>query len=207
MNKILFTLIICMVSIKPILASEDGSGTYFGLGGGYSTYNADFFVNQYFIEEDVGVSATRGFRDNATGLKIYGGYQFNKIVAVEAAYTEYGKFTAANYAQDPSSFSVYANLGYNFLNGQLRPFGLIGLGYLKSFQSRDLLEQDFATLHGGVGIEYSPTALNGIGFRASVDWDVRSSYEDAVDDSSNEVVSAFFYQSYTLWSVAVQYKF
>jgi hypothetical protein len=207
MKKIISSLIIFLILPNYLFASEDGSGTYFGLAGGYSTYNAGFFANHYVIEDDTGITFTKSFSESATGFKVYGGYQFNKIVAVEAAYTEYGEFNAKNYSQDPNSFSVYANLGYNFLNGQLRPFGMVGLGYLKSFQSHDLLEQDFVTFHGGAGIEYSPTIFKGVGFRASVDWDINTKFQNGVDDSNNQVDSILFFQRYSLWSLAIQYKF
>lgn len=207
MKNIIFSLTIILTFSNNLYASTDGTGTYFGVAGGYTTYNAAFFANHYVIEDNTGITLTKSFNEDATGFKVYGGYQFNKIVAVEAAYTEYGEFNAKNYSQDPNSFSVYANLGYNFLNGQLRPFGMIGLGYLKSFQSYDLLEQDFVTLHGGVGIEYSPTIFKGFGFRASIDWDINSKFQNGVDDNDNQVDSVLFYQRYSLWSLAVQYKF
>ena len=207
MKTLIISLIFLISSVNTVYASDDGSGAYFGLAGGYSTYNAFFLHEEYYIDDNTTVSTTKSFRDNSTGLKVYGGYQFNKIVAVEAAYIEYGKFTTTDYTQDPSSFSVYANLGYNFLNGQLRPFGMIGLGSLNNFQSRDLLQQTYTTIHGGVGIEYSPTSLYGLGFRASVEWDAHADYQNAVDETNNQEVSAMFYQYYSLWSLAVQYKF
>jgi len=207
MKIIFFTLILLLNAFNTVYASDDGSGTYFGLAGGYTTYNAFFTHNQYYIQDETTVSTTKSFHENSTGLKVYGGYQFNKIVAVEAAYVEYGKFTTTDYTQDPSSFSVYANLGYNFLNGQLRPFGMVGLGSLNNFQSRDLLQQTMKTIHGGVGIEYSPTSLHGLGFRASVEWDAHADYQNVVDENNNQEDSVLFYQNYSLWSLAVQFKF
>ena len=207
MKNISAAILLILIFPNISTASEDGSGTYFGVAGGHTNYNAAFFASHYYIEDDTGFTLIKSFNENATGFKAYGGYQFNKIVAVEAAYTEYGEFKAKNYSQDPNSFSVYANLGYNFLNGQLRPFGMVGLGYLKSFQSHELLDQDFVTFHGGVGIEYSPTLFKGFGFRASIDWDLNTKFQNGVDDTNNQVDSILFYQRYSLWSLAAQYKF
>jgi len=192
-----------------LYASEDGSGTYFGVAGGWSGYKAKFIDSDYYIDDDEssGSSKSNSIDDSDEGYKLYGGYQFNKIIGVEASYTDYGVMEFKNYTQKPQSFSVYANAGYNFLNGQLRPFGLLGLGYLKTNQSRNLLDDDFVTVHAGGGVEYYPTVLGGLGFRAAVEADIHISSQTAVDETGNYYSSETFCQRYTLLYMGVQYKF
>ena len=209
LKKSLIALLITSLSISSVLASEDGSGTYFGFGGGSSGYMAKFFDNDYYIVEDdiSGTSKTKSYDESDQGYKIYGGYHFNKIIGVEVSFTDYGRLSSANYTQKPQSFAVYANAGYNFLKGQLRPFGLLGLGYLKTHQSRDILDDDSVTLHAGGGVEYYPAVLKGLGFRAAVEGDFHSSSERAVDESGTYYSSKSFYQRYVLLYLGVQYKF
>ncbi len=151
--------------------------------------------------------------DSDSGNLLYAGYQFNKIIAVEAAYTEYGNFSkiifAKQYSQTPESLAVYANAGYTFLNGQLRPFGIGGLGYLNRNQSRayDRLgfKGEFVTLHLGFGIDYYPTVLRGLGFRLSFSDDMYVESDYTYTGSTTETDS--LWQNYSLFYAGVQYKF
>jgi len=207
LKKSLIALLIASLSVSSVLASE--SGTYFGFGGGWSGYKAKFTDSDYYIVEDEtsGTSETKSYDESDKGYKIYGGYQFNKIIGVEASFTDYGTLSSDNYTQKPQSLAVYANAGYNFLNGQLRPFGVLGVGYLKTHQSRDILDDDFVTLHAGGGVEYYPAVLKGMGFRAAVEGDFNSSSERAVDESGNYYSSERFWQRHVLLYLGVQYKF
>ncbi len=208
-KKTTIALLIASLSVATAFASEDGSGTYFGVAGGWSGYKAKFVDEDFYIIDDNtgGSTKTKEFDEDDSGYKIYGGYQFNKIIGVEASYTDYGTMSSYNYTQEPQSFAVYANAGYNFFNGQLRPFGLLGLGYLKTNQSRDLLDEDFVTLHVGGGVEYYPTVLNGFGIRAAIEGDVHVSNESAVNEYGVYYSSETFCQRYMLMYLGVQYKF
>lgn len=207
-KKSLIALLIVSLSVSSVLASEDGSGTYFGFGGGWSGYKAKFIDSDYYIDDDPsGTSKTKSYDESDKGYKIYGGYYFNKIIGVEVSFTDYGTLSSANYTQKPQSFAVYANAGYSFLKGQLRPFGLLGLGYLKTHQSRDILDDDFMTVHAGGGVEYYPAVFKGLGFRAAVEGDFNSSSERAVDGSGYYYSSKAFYQRHVLLYLGVQYKF
>ncbi|OQX58257.1 MAG: hypothetical protein B5M52_05765 [Helicobacteraceae bacterium 4484_230] len=209
MKKRRVTLLIPFLLAGTLLASNDGSGTYFGIAGGWSCYKAKFIDEDYYIDDDetAGKTKTKSFDENDKGFKFYGGYQFNEIIAVEASFTDYGTLSSENYSQEPQSFAVYANAGYNFLNGQLRPFGLLGLGYLNSNQSRDLLDEDFVTVHAGGGVEYYPAVLKGLGFRAALEGDFYVNNESAYDDDNNHYSSETFFQRYMMFYIGVQYKF
>ncbi|RLA71308.1 MAG: hypothetical protein DRG24_05660 [Epsilonproteobacteria bacterium] len=209
MKKSLTLSLAVALATFSLYASEDASGTYFGVAGGWSGYKAKFIDSDYYIDDDEssGSSRTKSYDESDKGYKLYGGYQFNKIIGVEASYTDYGVMESRNYTQKPQSFSVYANAGYNFLNGQLRPFGLLGLGYLKTNQSRDILKDDFMTVHAGGGVEYYPKVLGGLGFRAAVEGDFYISSQSAVDESGHYYSSETFCQRYVLLYLGVQYKF
>lgn len=94
------------------------------------------------------------------------------------AYTNFGTFELKNPTNgakaefSPYSVSASANLGYGFFDGQLRPYVLLGLSHL------DLdgwTNDDKGTgFHFGLGIQYDPKALDGFGFRFSLESDTFS---------------------------------
>ena len=190
-----------------------GKGFYVGAGVGYSYYWAALSESTYNMDNGQYKFSEQDLSDSDTGYILYAGYQFNKIVGVELAYTDYGQYTHVDITgkevqQDPVSTSLYANLGYNFLNGQLRPFGLLGIGYLQQNQSEKYLDVDenVATAHFGVGVEYYPTVLKGLGIRATwtSDYYYESTYGYTASDVQADVV---LWQQYGLLSASIQYKF
>lgn len=144
-----------------VQANQDVSGFYIGAGVG-STHAE--------VENNWGSSSVD--TDGST-LKFIGGYQFNRIVAIEAQYTSYGKVSdaAALNSWDPTTISLAANLGYTFENG-LRPFAVIGLSSLDLDEKVKTIDDSSATaLHFGAGLEYTPAALSGVSFRAGYEGD------------------------------------
>ena len=190
MKKIILAGLLAFGFTASAVASEDGSGTYIGLAYGNTTFADGSY--QGTLKDD---------KDN--GYKIYGGYQFNKIVGVEATYTDYGdySYTYTNSNLSPTAISLGANLGYTFLQGQLRPFALVGLSYLDLGQSgNDIFDKDNTYAYNyGVGIEYSPKILNGVGFRAM--WNTDIYIVDSRTTSDN------YAQGFGMFSAAIQYKF
>jgi hypothetical protein len=193
-----------------------GKGFYLGGGAGASRYSITLTNSSYDYSDPDNptlIFESSELEDSDSGGIWYAGYQINKIIAVEAGYTDYGNFSktifAKNYSQSPESFSVYANIGYTFLNGQLRPFGIAGLGYLKKNQSQayDRLnfKEDFATLHVGFGVDYYPTILRGLGFRLSFSDDVH--VESAYSDSGGASEKDSLWQNYSLLYAGIQFKF
>lgn len=195
MKKIILASLLAFGFTASAIASEDGSGAYVGFAYGTTAF-ADGDADEY-----VGAD----LKDNKdSGYKIYGGYQFNKIVGVEATYTDYGDYSYPNTDLSPTAMSVGANLGYNFLDGQLRPYALVGLSYLNLDQSKtDIYDKDSTVAYTyGIGIEYSPKVLNGLGFRAM--WNTDIYIVDATDANTDD---DYYAQGFGMFSVAVQYKF
>ena len=189
MKKIIFASLLAFGLTSSAIASEDGSGAYIGLA-----YGATAFDN--------GDGLSTITDDSDSGYKVYGGYQFNKIVGIEASYTDYGTFKyRSGKTLEASAISLAANLGYNFLDGQLRPFGLIGLSSLSLDQNHGSVYDDDRVLSVsyGLGIEYSPKMFQGVGFRAMWNIDAYSVQEYRFSDSHVEAMGMF--------SAAVQYKF
>jgi opacity protein-like surface antigen len=154
------TLIAVLVSIQAHAnSSQDVSGFYLGGGMGNTTYSDD----SPFTHLDA----------DGTTFKIIGGYQFNRIVGIEAQYTDYGDIKVKNTPFDlnVNSASVAANIGYTFDNG-LRPFATLGLGYI-SVDVPEFLGEDEneLLLRVGAGLEYTPHQFNNIIFRAAYEMD------------------------------------
>ncbi|MGL6314272.1 porin family protein [Vibrio sp. WXL103] len=137
-------------------------GAYLGLGYGSTGLDDD------------GAFRVFGSEDTNSTLKFLGGYQFNKIVAIEAQYTDYGDIDfTGNYSLAPTSFSVAANLGYSFSNG-LRPYGIIGLGSLTlNAEGEEYLDGDSAvSVHYGFGVEYMPPISDKFSVRLGYEGDM-----------------------------------
>ncbi|MGF1836765.1 porin family protein [Photobacterium sanguinicancri] len=122
-----------------------------------------------------GIDASSDISINADGLsyKFIGGYQFNRIVGIEAQYTSYGDINlpADKNTWSASSIAVTANLGYTFDSG-LRPYGLIGLSSINLNEQKETLVDDQGiALRAGLGIEYAPAMLNGLAFRLGYEMD------------------------------------
>jgi len=196
----------------PAKTDAINTGWYMGLGLGAAGYS-DSDMGKDFDNYEVQVD-----QKSNLGVKIYAGYKFNSIVGVEASYTNYGtfKYKAAGSTTDsvdtevsPSSLNVVANLGYDFLDDQLRPFALVGLGYVNFGQSSNPSHEVYSTDNGaalviGTGVEYTPSIFNGIGFRFTIEQDtayVVQSYDDPTKDDKA------YANRLALISLGVNYKF
>ncbi len=197
---------------------KTGEGVYAGLGIGSSLYNVAVANTKYNFDTSTGTvsgSDIEQLDDSDIGYLLYGGYQFNRIIAIEGSYTDYGSFSSTingkDYSKKPRSFAVYANAGYTFLNGQLRPFGLLGLGYLLTNQSATYeqlngFDDSAFTVHAGLGVDYYPTQFKGFGFRAAFTND--TNYDNSVKTYNNTVeTSTSMWQYYSLFYIGAQYKF
>jgi OmpA-OmpF porin, OOP family len=100
------------------------------------------------------VNATCGGCDTSdTGFKLYGGYEVMPNLAVEVAYTDFGKY-ADLVNLKPTALSVVA--AYHFpLSGDLSGVGRLGLASVKSKwtggSSSDI------KLYAGLGLDYNLT--------------------------------------------------
>jgi len=194
----------------PVSKSDIHTGWYAGLGFGATAYSdgdmGKDFENQKFVVD----------QSTSAGFKLYGGYKFNSIVAVEGSFVQYGTFDFKDEKGTdtitteikPRSLNVAANLGYDFLNDQLRPFALVGLGVMNFNQSGnlDVYSKDYgAALIMGVGVEYTPTLFKGIGFRATLENDVAYSILSFSKDPTKE--DKAYPNTAALFSLGVNYKF
>jgi len=166
MKKIVFLLALFSAFTH---ANDDVSGFY--LGGGFGTTNFD--DDEAFDNKNISIDT------DSTSIKFIGGYQFNRIVAVELEHTNYGDITITNTTTkksliaEPSSISLAANIGYTFDNGW-RPFGIAGIGSTKfSTKIQNVSFDDSETsFHYGAGVEYTPKSLGGLAFRIAYEADV-----------------------------------
>ncbi|MDC5709464.1 porin family protein [Vibrio europaeus] len=157
----------------PTFAAQKVDGFYIGAGIGDTSYADDGF----------GKSVTNGATSTETdgaSFKLIGGYQFNKIAAIEAQYTKYGTANTKlsntkALTMDSESLIVAANLGYTFDNG-LRPYGVIGAGIVswdvRNAGSTAYLNNKSSNtfaVRAGLGLEYAPAMFDG--------WAVRAGYE------------------------------
>lgn len=154
-------------------ANDNISGFYLGAGLGTTTFDDGGAFDYTGATIDT---------DDST-IKFIAGYQFNRIVAIEAQYTNYGDINVNHPTAKAggfkgidiksSSISLAANLGYTFDSGW-RPFGIVGLGSLES--STDVLghslSENNTSFHYGVGVEYAPKALSGLAFRVAYEGDL-----------------------------------
>jgi len=211
MKKILLSIITIGVLSTSLFSGQNSDGAYIGLGYGVTGYSDDDYLNKELNLDNLDKSDS--------GFKVYGGYQFNNIVAVEGSYTDYGEFSAdQSFKNKSKSFSVAANLGYSFLDGQLRPFGIIGLGYANtSFNNYPTSTYDnstgtytiitppdkgHGTIHYGLGIQYEPDILQGAGIRLAYESDI---YSMTFERTGSE--DKTYTESLGIAYLGIQYKF
>ncbi|WP_299014236.1 porin family protein [uncultured Photobacterium sp.] len=164
MKKVICLIPFLLASASSVAATQDVRGFYLGAGAGSTTFEDDGW----------GASHLTSFEEKDNSFKFYTGYQFNKVIGIEAAYTSYGKIEAkkTNYTIDPTSISVSANVGYTFNSG-LRPFGIVGLSAIDLNQSYEALDGDDGTaIHYGLGLEYSPNFAPGLNVRVAYEGDL-----------------------------------
>lgn len=145
------------------IVEKDVSGFYLGGGFGTTTYNDN--------------AAFSPLEANDSTLKLIGGYQFNRIVGIEAQYTKYSDITLPSFygyivpgfAIEPTGVSIAANLGYTFDSGW-RPFGTVGLTRL-SFDANGYGSDAETALRLGAGVEYTPASLKNLNFRVAYEVD------------------------------------
>ena len=173
------------------------SGIYLGgaFGDSKGSIDSDWTeTSTYYNYTDID-SGSESHSQSDNAIKLLAGYQFNRIVAIEAAYINFGEFKGD---EDIKSYNLSTNLGYTFNNG-VRPFALIGVGKL------DDTDEKHTTIHYGVGIEFAPVALNGVSFRATYEADIYSEnetevYNNTTTDSDND----FLFSAIT---IGAAYKF
>lgn len=201
MKKIVTGTLLGLLLSTGAMAGENRSGFYLGAGMGSVAYSdSDLSV-------DMGVGK---LKNDDNGLKLYGGYQFNNVIGIELGYADYGKNVQEVNTQDYSyavkSYSVAANVGYSFLDSQLRPFVNVGLGFISGTHENlpvgyININDNALSFHHGLGIQYEPNVLKGVGFRLAYEADM---YFTSVTAGST---SKTYTQLNSMVYGAVQYKF
>ena len=206
MKKVLTGVLLGALLASSAMAEEGGnrSGLYIGAGMGNAGYS----------DSDLSLTISgSNIDDTASGVKAYLGYQFNNVIGLELGYADYGKYEATNplsdYAYSATSYSLAANLGYSFWNSQMRPFVNLGLAYLSTKhegmlpQYVDLTNDVGIGFHYGLGFQYEPDVLHGVGFRIAYEADT---YATALS-TGYTATDKTYTQVNSLLYAAVQYKF
>nr|WP_275661008.1 porin family protein [Vibrio brasiliensis] len=104
------------------------------------------------------------------------GYAINKIISIEAQYTNYGDIdvnpqwnTISDFTMEHNSFTLAVNVGYTFDNS-VRPYATVGLGSISlDNKSSRLSESDTGTAYRlGLGVDYTPPQFGGDNRQSSV---------------------------------------
>ena len=189
-NKFILSIaMMSAVAANNVMAADSG----FYLGGAIGTSGVD----DGGLYKDSLMPITVDAEDET--YKIIAGYQFNRIVALEAQYTNYGDVVAKNalnqstYTWSPTAFSISANLGYTFDNG-IRPFGIIGLSTIDLDQSLPLLDDDSGeSIRYGFGVEYTPKQAKNVSFRLGYEADAFVIESDSAFENDKDLVIDSFY--------------
>ncbi|MBD1576226.1 MULTISPECIES: porin family protein [Vibrio] len=201
MKKILPVITLGLLTASGASFAADTSGPYIGAGIGVGIFSAGDYA------DDLGSGDPKS---SGVAYNVYTGYMFNRIVGVELGYNDYSTSTydKNDIKTKPTSISLAANLGYTFDNG-LRPFALIGLSSTNLHQTGNALildKDNTAALHYGLGLDYTPASLSGVGFRIAYQIDAFS-----VDSDINIKNGKLKKTSYTMGAgmayAAVSYHF
>jgi OOP family OmpA-OmpF porin len=97
------------------LAQQQPSGWYGGISAGQSS--ADVDASGLTV---LGATASStSVEDTDTGFKVYGGYRFNRNLAVEAGWADLGAFSATRRVTAPATGSIKAETKVSGLFGQV----------------------------------------------------------------------------------------
>ncbi len=192
------------------------AGWYVGHSAGQSKVDID---NAQFDSLAVGSSTTSDEKD--IGLKVFGGYQFTKNLAIEAAYIDFGKFTARQTVSTGTVDVKFEPKGWNIAGVGTLPisenFSLLGklgafswsLDYKCTAVSGTLscLAPSNRSAYGtdlsfGVGLSYAITKQ----------WNLRMEYErfkDVGDQNATRGIDngKTGQSDIDLLSIGVEYKF
>ncbi|MCP4702249.1 MAG: outer membrane beta-barrel protein [Gammaproteobacteria bacterium] len=192
-------------------AYAEDAGWYLGVGAGLSKADLDTDFDIEDVQGDVGTVAQNVINrvdidDEDTGWKLFGGYQFNKLLAVEFAYVDLGEPSSNVVISEPVTVTLgteadsigisLSAIGTLALSNSLSALGKAGIyrwdtnvkalsGSLGSLST--VSEDDSGTdLVYGVGLKYEFTGHLGV----RVEWE---RYQDVSDiDFDLYSVSAFY---------------
>ena len=198
MKRFILTLTLC--SLLPVANAKNSdyysalqqpvklSGFYIGAGAGITTFwDAMLSGDDGTLSEQIS-----DLKSKHSSLRIYSGYNINRIVGIEASYTNYGDLTPKDSSVQghlsPRAVSVAANVGYTFDTG-LRAFAIAGLSILDLRQSEEWLDDETSVaFRYGVGGEYQPSTVTGLTFRIAYEADVYATSVNSIysNNQSND---------------------
>lgn len=198
MKKMLVSLLIGLLSITSLNGADDNTmnkkGFYVGAGVGSSSMDTDNDLNTTTYD---GSSATH----------LYVGYQFNNVIALELGRTDYGDIKNEQTKAvmfSPTSTSLNANVGYSFLDSQLRVAAVIGISALNMNQKQQtFLDDSGIGFNWGATVQYEPNGLKGFGIRAGY----TATSVSVEERTSTGSTTNTYTQTLSLPYIAVQYKF
>ncbi len=166
----------------------------FYIGGGAGLTN--FWDSMYSSDGDTISSQVSELESKHSTLRLYSGYNINRIVGVEASYTNYGEITPEDNSVQghlsPKAFAVAGNVGYTFDTG-LRAFAIAGLSVLDINQSADWFEKErYVAFRYGFGGEYQPSTATGLTFRLAYEADLYGTTISSIhegDDTTEAYIS------------------
>ncbi|MDA0118888.1 outer membrane beta-barrel protein [Vibrio sp. T11.5] len=192
---ILATIVFSSLTSAQGAFAQGFKGFYFGAGVGSTNYSDDGYTED--MQKSLSVvsgysSTTTSYDADGQTYKLIAGYMFNRIIGLEAQYTDYApikvnsSLSAFNHELDLSSFTLNTNVGYTFDNG-LRPFVTAGLGSIDLDESGS---EAGATIRIGAGVEYFVPQLSGLSIRAA--YEVDSFVLDFYGKEYNQAIGSFY---------------
>ena len=180
MKKLTLALSVLSLSIASSFAQADTmsqeqkvSGFY--LGGTVGSAKGTSFTSNEFQNDNSRLNLKDYYKTSSeTSFQLLAGYQFNRIVAVEFVYTDFGNLEKdGSTLFKPTALTAQANVGYSFHSGW-RPFALAGLSSMDINRQQKIADEDDSkvALRTGLGVEFAPASLSGLAFRATwtADW-------------------------------------
>jgi opacity protein-like surface antigen len=191
--------------LPPALA--DTGPWYVGASAGTAHYgvpSGDFTVVRAGQANPAGFSATSHADDSATAFRLEGGYRFNRYLALEASYADFGSAnstmtTTAPIKQYPGSIKISGEglgaVGFLPLTDDLELFGRAGLFHFKYEMDGAVVNLNGATVLATTSVSANTTGTTGYlgagvdyalygGFSLRAAWDYFRAADNSLDISN-----------------------
>jgi len=216
-NLFLFSACFAAASLGCAAAAQaaDDSGWYLGAGIGKSKGD-DMGKAAATVDASLaaqGITSSTSFSGTNTAGKLFGGYQFNRVLGLEAGYSDLGRFSANSVITAPAPDSgsgtwkpgnvlSLAAIGSVPVWKELSAFGKLGVAYSK-------VDFSYTAPVSGVAISQSSshtTPLLGAGLKYDIDKHValRGEWERYLNLGDNSTTGR---SDVNLWTVNLQYRF
>ncbi len=206
--------LVSSILISSSLYADPSQGAYVGLGLGSSIFNDGGYsddLKTYAINNGSTITITDDY--SSQGLKLYAGYQINRVVGVEVSYIDYGthtlKASTSTMELNPTSIGIAANVGYSIgENAEYRPFAILGVSSVNMNENGTIKAYDDSSTTAfkfGVGFEYYPVKLAGFGFRVAYEGDFYT-VKDTNPSNIPELKDSYS-NSLSMFYIGASYKF